>query len=327
MPAHERNKTIDLLRFIFSLLVVTIHADLFSDVSAPLYQCFTLGFVRMGVPFFFIASGYFLMDRVRRGKSSLPGIRRILRLWLLFILLDMAITGWYFYPDFPGPFEFLHKALFTGLSDAYWFLPALAVSQLILIPVFRRRKTPAAIAAGLVLYLFVMTHDSYSFLFEGTWIHQLSALHTKAFIWPQAGLAESIFFLSLGGLFRDKKDRIASAAENTGRLLAPAAGLLTALLVLEAYLTQSRGAYDGNCYLTLILLPAVLFLWALFRDPVRFDTGKPGAASLYIYLVHPIAVSLLRMTGAPSVLRTLAAVGLSLVISFCIVSRKNRTLS
>jgi serine/alanine racemase len=154
----KRNKTIDLLRFILSILVVPIHADLFIDVSRPLFRCFTLGLVRVGVPFFFIVSGYYLKDRLDRGKteSIRRSMLRYLRLWILFILLDLAATGWYFYPTFPNTFAFLHKALFTGLSDAYWFMPALVVSQLILIPVFRKGRIPAAMAAGLVLYLFAV---------------------------------------------------------------------------------------------------------------------------------------------------------------------------
>lgn len=315
----KRNRTVDFLKFILSLMIVPIHADLFIDVSRPLFLCFTLGLVRVGVPFFFIVSGYYLKERVDQRKSIKNSIIRYLKLWLLFILLDLVITGRFFYPNFPNTFAFLHKALFTGLSDAYWFMPVLIVSQLILVPVFRKDHIPTAISVGLVMYLFAMTHDSYSFLFEGTWLHRLSALHTSIFIFPQGGLVESIFFLSIGGWIHQNRERIVAAQKNALKRLIFGIVLFSLLLMLEAYLTQSRGAYDGNCYLSLIPLPTLLFILALVHDPINFDTREFGAVSLYIYLIHPIAVSVMRMIGVNSVYRTLGAIAAALVLGFAII--------
>lgn len=315
----ERNRTIDLTRFVFSILIVPIHADLFMDVCTPVFQGFTVGFVRMGVPFFFIVSGFFLAASVSEGKSIKKNIWKNLKMWLIFLALDIVLTGRFYYPAFSGPAAFLHKALFTGLSDAYWFMPVLVVTQLFLIPVFKKKKYVPAIEVGLILYLFSMTHDSYSFLFEGTFIHRLSGLHTDIFIFPQGGLVESVFFLSLGGFFYERKDMLTERFKNRTRLLFGVVIVLSALLVLEAYLTQNRGAYDGNCYLSLILLPSVLFLWALIGDPVKADTKRIGVVSLYVYLVHPIAVSLMRMVNVGSVIRTLAATVAAVAIGFLIV--------
>ena len=320
----KRNRTIDLLRFILSLLIVPIHADLFVDVSRPLFLCFSLGLVRVGVPFFFIVSGYYLRDRVERGKSIRGNMLRFLKRWILFILLDLAITGIYYYPTYPDSLAFIHKVLFTGLSDAYWFMPMLIISQLILIPVFRKGYISAALFIGLVMYLFAMTHDSYSFIFEGTWIYRLSGLHTDLFIFPQSGLVESIFFLSIGGWIHQNREKVFMKLKNANRQLVLGIVLFSVLLMLEAYLTQSSGAYDGNCYLSLIPLPTLLFLWALVFDPVAFDTRDLGAMSFYIYLIHPIAVSVMRMAGVNSVIRTLVPIAVSLTLSFVIVKAFSR---
>ena len=59
----NRNKTIDLLRFVFSLMIIAVHTDLFVDVSTPLYYVFSLGLARAGVPFFFIVSGFFYRQK------------------------------------------------------------------------------------------------------------------------------------------------------------------------------------------------------------------------------------------------------------------------
>ena len=77
----KRNRTVDFLKFILSLMIVPIHADLFIDVSRPLFLCFTLGLVRVGVPFFFIVSGYYLKERVDQRKSIKNSIIRYLKLF------------------------------------------------------------------------------------------------------------------------------------------------------------------------------------------------------------------------------------------------------
>ncbi len=320
----KRNRTIDLLRFILSILIVPIHADLFIDVSRPVFECFTLGLVRTGVPFFFITSGFFFRKRINDEGRRYCNYLKHMKLWLLFILLDLAVNGWYLYPNFPSTFAFFHKALFTGLSDAYWFMPTLVLTQIILEPVFRRNRFYPAIAIGLVMYLFAMTHDSYSFLFKGTWIYSLSALHTKIFIFPQGGLVESVLFLSIGGLINREKERITKALKGKGGLLVLLIAVCSVLLMLEAHFTQSHGAYDGNCYLTLIILPVLLFLWALIENPVTFPTRRLGKMSLYIYMVHPILVNVTRMMGAGSVVRTAVSVGVSIIIALLVTQFTDR---
>ena len=200
----------------------------------------------------------------------------------------------------------------------------LIISQLILIPVFRKGYISAALFIGLVMYLFAMTHDSYSFIFEGTWIYRLSGLHRDLFIFPQSGLVESIFFLSIGGWIHQNREKVFMKLKNANRQLVLGIVLFSVLLMLEAYLTQSSGAYDGNCYLSLIPLPTLLFLWALVFDPVAFDTRDLGAMSFYIYLIHPIAVSVMRMAGVNSVIRTLVPIAVSLTLSFVIVKAFSR---
>lgn len=310
----KRNRTIDLLRFVLSLLIIPIHADLFIDISKPVFQCFSLGFVRVGVPFFFIASGFFFREGIDRPKKYF----KYLKLWLIFILLDLALTGWYYYPKFPNALAFFHKAVFAGISDAYWFIPTLIITQIILEPVFKKGNFYPAIAIGLIMYLFSMTHDSYSFLFEGTWIYSLSELHTEFFIFPQCGLVESVFFLSIGGLISKEKERIAYLLKGKSRILVFSIFLFSLLLMGEAYFTNNHGSYDGNCYLSLIVLPVLLFVWALVEDPVTFPTRRLGEMSLYVYLVHPILVNIIRIMGAGSLVRTLGSAVLSVAISYLI---------
>ena len=93
----SRNKTIDFLRFIFSLMIIAVHTDLFVDVSEPLYYVFSLGLARASVPFFFIVSGFFFRQGQLQNKSRKPYFLKISKYWLIFIVLDLLIVGPFYY--------------------------------------------------------------------------------------------------------------------------------------------------------------------------------------------------------------------------------------
>jgi len=323
----ERNRTIDFFRFIFSIMVVAVHTDLFADISIPVFYVTTMGLMRAGVPFFFIVSGYFYRQGQINGKSRKPYLLKMTKYWLIFITLDLLIIGHFYYKEYTSLAQFLWKYISCGISGSYWYFTSLIVSLLILSPIFRKGHAKICIPIGLVLYVVAMAHDSYSFLFESTamqnaLIYKLSDLHTKIFFMPQAGLAESVLFLSLGAVIYENRAQIVEKARKHKNALTLTLVALTLILCLEAYHCMSQKAYDGNCYLTLLFLPAALFVWALACDPIQADTTRIGKMSLYIYLVHPILKSLIYLTPAGSVVRTVFALGISLVISLFLTREK-----
>ena len=320
----NRNRTIDFLKFIFSLMIIAVHTDLFVDVSTPLYYGFSLGLARAGVPFFFIASGYFFRQGQLNGKSRKSYFLKIARYWLIFIVLDLLIVGPFYYSDFNSTGAFIYKFFFCGISGSYWYFTSLLASLIILKVVFEKGYAKAAVWIGLVFYLFAMTHDSYSFLFENTKVYMLSEIHTTICeMMPQAGFGESILFLSMGALIAQNKEKIVSYARKNSAALKILLSVLTVLLIAESIITMSQKAFDGNCYLSLIFLPAVLFVFALSFDPIRIDTGRIGEMSLYIYLIHPILKSLMWLTEANSIVRTLVCVIVSVVLSYIITGKRN----
>ena len=315
----ERNRTIDFLRFVFSLMVIAVHTDFLIDISTPIYYMFTLGIARIAVPFFFIVSGYFFRQSQLNGKSRKQYLLKLVKYYFIFITVDLLAIGYFYYNEYTSIAQFIRKYLVCGISGSYWYFPSLIISMLILIPVFRKGYTRTAIFVGLVLYLVSMTHDSYSFLFENTLIYRITDLHTRFFFMPQAGLAESILFLSLGAIICENSKNIREISTRYHNVLEVLLVVLTLCLCLEAYITMSLKAFDGNCYLTLLFLPAVLFIWALTSDPVKMNTALIGKMSLFIYLVHPVFKSLVNLTQINSVIKTIFVTAITLPISFLLV--------
>ena len=57
-----RNNSIDLVKWMASLLVVSVHSDAFSDISPLLGHIINSIFGRMVVPFFACVTGYYLTE-------------------------------------------------------------------------------------------------------------------------------------------------------------------------------------------------------------------------------------------------------------------------
>lgn len=92
---------IDLMKFICAILVVTIHTSPFKNVSPLLDYGLTQYIARLAVPFFFVASGYFLFRKTDYDNFDvnvpLTYAKRIFRLYLLWNAI-------YFVPFFILPY-------------------------------------------------------------------------------------------------------------------------------------------------------------------------------------------------------------------------------
>jgi surface polysaccharide O-acyltransferase-like enzyme len=179
--AHKRIASIDTLRVVAILAVISIHTNPFQDINELTYWLIDQG-ARFAVPFFFVASGYFFF---RKSTTSEPGAKRLLRyqarLWLLFIAWNLiyllkpnfsAFTGetligayansvvatWHAMPD-----TMLDLTL-RGIYGHLWFLPALAIGLLIVgtLDLLGQRAWIAPVATS--LYLLGLMAGSYSAL-------------------------------------------------------------------------------------------------------------------------------------------------------------------
>ena len=317
-----RNRTIDLLRFVFSLMIIAVHTDLFVDVSTPLYYVFTLGIARIGVPFFFIVSGFFYRQGQLDIKSRKPYFLKIVKYWLIFIVLDLLIVGPFYYHEYNSVALFIYKFIFCGISGSYWYFTSLILSLLILDKLFKKGYAKYVVWIGLLFYLFAMTHDSYSFIFENTSIYALSEIHTNiCMMMPQAGFGDSILFLSIGSICFENKENVIKWVKNNQVAVKLMIIIFTILFMIEAYVTMSNKAFDGNCYIMLIFLSTSLFVYALALDPIKFNTVRIGKMSLYIYLIHPILKSLVNLTDANSIVRTLVCLIVSAILSYALTRK------
>lgn len=79
-----RNHSVDLVKCIAALLVVSVHADAFSEMSPVLENIINGAFGRMAVPFFACVTGYYLTKYTEQnGRAWLNNVKSLLKYYVL----------------------------------------------------------------------------------------------------------------------------------------------------------------------------------------------------------------------------------------------------
>ena len=313
MNTKHRNQTIDVLRLVFSLCIIGIHLNLFKDMNTGLFRIFTEGVFRIGVPFYFITSGYFYAVKLHDRETTDKYLLRLFRIYVIFEAVDLLAR---FLPGREKPPWFmLLRSFTTGQNQIYWYIISLILTCAVCRRAWKRGWAKYLIAAGGVLYLFAMTFVSYSWLFPKPFLADIVRIHKVVWAWPQAGFNESILFLSIGVWLR--QNNIRSKHAGIGVLV------FTAALLAESWFCQSKGAADANCCLSLIPVSVCVFLWAL-NHPDTIHIPHAGKMSLYVYMIHPYTNYLSYMMSNVSVVRYLISAGLSVICAFLIVMQRNK---
>ena len=273
----KRNPTIDLLKLVFSFGVIGIHAQLFKEINTPLWSILTMGLFRIGVPFFFVTSGYFYYQKIVNQQEIKPYILKLVKLFLMFEVMEVLIYTPFIIQG-GNVLNHIWSALSVGLGGAYWYITSTIITLLLVTPLWKKKKIIPTLLVGLIFHFIILTNDSYSSFFQGTWIQEIAKIHTSIWRWPQAGLGSSLFYLSLGAYLFEKEPKI---KQINFLLMGSMIGLM-----IEAYFLQMRGANDGNGYLFLFICAPLLFMYAKQR-PINLDFPLMGKMSLYVYMIHP----------------------------------------
>lgn len=126
--AKGRYSSIDIFRYICAILVIAIHTGPFAEMNPAAGFAAKEIIPRIAVPFFFMASGYFYIKKLRNGgkpfKQYMKRLVQIYAAWsLLYFLLAFAQWG---YTDLKGFFvKCLLSFFFYGSAYHFWFFPAL----------------------------------------------------------------------------------------------------------------------------------------------------------------------------------------------------------
>ena len=189
-------KGIDLLKFIFSLVVVWIHTGV-GDLG---------GITHIAVPFFYIVSGFFLFGKLfneplaSKEFAIITWLKRILRLYLIWTLIFLPFAFWGFYQEQTPLFKafaiYFRNIIFVGenyLSWPLWYLLGMLWSGII-IWLFYKIHSPFWCICMVAIILFF----GKQYFIQGT----IADYYYSVFKTTRNGLFVGFPFMTLGGLIR-----------------------------------------------------------------------------------------------------------------------------
>lgn len=270
-PARNCN-SIDLFKFICSILVFCVHIPLFDGDISPVMHYLNFGIqhylARIAVPFFFVSSGYFLFRKMTLDHLDYERIKsycfKILRLYATWNIL-----------------------LVFGGTTQLWYLSATVVAIILLSICFHLRFSFRRIGfIAATLYIIGLLGDSYygivSPLTAHRWIDLLFKAYTHVFHTTRNGLFMGFIFILMGASFAHKEN-LPKPKQSLIAFLCSMMLLFAEVFTLEHFDLP----VDHNMYLS--LLPAVYFLFSLvlqidLKDRPIFKRLR--TMGLWIYFTH-----------------------------------------
>jgi len=280
----ERFNVIDLAKFLFAIVVISIHAHPFQNY--PMLNNAYGVFTRLAVPFFFVSSAFFLFRKYQFGKGGYQFNKPFMLKFLkrTFVLYLVATIVYLFISPYPLTLDGLRRFSldFTvrGVYSHLWFLPALMFSVFVMTVMLNYVSLRVVFAISATFFAVGTLLCTYAHLFDGVpFIHQIIRLLNST-IGFQNGLFYGLVFVALGALLTQT-----SVIPLRRSLLLVV--LFLGLLVVEGAVATIAVKSDAR-YLFFSLLP---LSWALFslllqvkmRDRRIFGYLRKYSTNTYIF--------------------------------------------
>lgn len=289
---------LDVVKFVMAIFIITIHAHPLSDISYNWNYALTQGVARIGVPFFFVTSGFLLFRKMKLDCLDKARIKRylwhIFRLYLVWTAIYLPIIV------YTGIIKGKHGMLLgflatirnTIMSESYlqlWFLQALLVSAIIVVFLlhFKVGTKTIFLLTG-ALYCIALLGEAYYSVFDyffpaGTAMYTFWHYLAKLFVTPRNGICFGALYFFMGAYLSSAKTELPMKNIKWGMLI------FFILLMIEVM----EGSFIGltrhsDVYIFLVPLTYYVFLYAknmsLRDSPTWLYLRKQ---SMYIFYIHP----------------------------------------
>lgn len=293
--SDESTSAVDLFKLFFAICIMLIHTSFFSILSDFGRWLVTSIILRMGVPYFFISSGYFYWKKVLKSPTSIEWgtacakkyINRNIWPFLFFgtasLIINAALA--LHRNGLEGLVSTIHNAVFYPLG-AMWFVASCMVAVVLITGLNKQRQI--VLFMGCLGYMFALLCNTYYFLVEGTMIGRFVDLYLQYFVSARNGIFIGVFLFGIGTYLADKGEAI---CKKLGRSIYLLLGVTLCLQIVESILLYGNSMRDdASLYLTMPVLSALVFLVSLMWNmPYGNKTSLYlRRLSGYVYFIHPL---------------------------------------
>lgn len=284
---------IDYFRVIAAYLVITIHTSPLSSVNGTADFMLTRIIARVAVPFFFMASGFFLFPKTEaaelRPDKRMAFLKKTAILYAIAILTYLPlnmISGttkeWEHLPNL------LKDLFFDGTFYHLWYLPAAIIGATITWILLSKLKTGQAFAVSLFLYIIGLFGDSYYGIADK--IPVAKGFYSVLFQfsdYTRNGLFFAPVFFMLGALLARKSKRYQI------KLYLIGLSVSVVLMLAEGLILHGFGVQRHDS-MYIMLIPSMVFLFQILLSWKGGNLKSLRNLSLFIYLIHPAIIVVVR---------------------------------
>ena len=260
-------------------------------------------FVRLGVPYFFVASGYYLRKKYicsnqNQYKNVLLSYEKRLLYPFVFFLIIALRQSWTTYmlegATRNQMIKLLAQDAFCYQKGALWFVMSLLIAALISYPFMKMKNgVNICLAIGGFLFIFALICNNYYFVVENTPLQTVVDKYMSIFISARNGLFVGLLFLSLGMKCFDIRNS-SEKIRNNRKICLFAFILFFAVYVAEVAVLRYIGGKridDRSLYICQIFLVPALFLVSVLYPvniPVKLSILLRNLSTGMYYLHRPI---------------------------------------
>lgn len=284
---------IDYFRMVAAVLVVAIHTSPLLSFNETADFILTRVIARVGVPFFLMTSGFFLITRYRQdGESFRQFVKKTAQIYGAAIVLYLPVNLYngYFNEKNLLP-RLIQDLVFDGTMYHLWYLPASILGGAIAWYLIQKCSGPVAFVLAGLLYLVGLFGDSYYGAIKGiAGLRGFYDLLFQIFDHTRNGLFFAPIFFLLAGWMRDQRKRLSLGKSLAG--LAVSFGLMLA----EALTLHGLGLQRHDS-MYLFLVPCMYFLFSALLCVQGPRAEWLRTASLLVYLIHPMVIVAVRLAA------------------------------
>lgn len=287
---------IDIAKLFFAFCIVGLHTGVFYNFPIG-YYIHTMLF-RLGVPFFFFCSGYFISKKVitcsDRKEVFFSTIKKLLVVYLLWNLIYVPISLYRSNSFTPiALLSELYNVLLLRSHTIMWFVGSLILSLLLIFHI-KEKYLKQALFGAFVLYLVGLLFNTYRFIFLGTQFEALIIWLTSMFGSNSNAWFCGFLFTGLGYYIAlaDSPSIQKKSMQNVFNIDLLFCGI--ALLTLEVNVVHHHLDVVTNYeyYLGHVLIIPAMFL-LVKRIPISVPTAVIRKLSSYIYYSHMLVIVML----------------------------------
>lgn len=294
MSKAQSHGGLDRFRLIAALLIVAIHTSPLASYTPMGDFLLTRVIARVGVPFFLMISGYFLLPQFFSNKACdfkplIGFLKKLVTLYGIATLIYLPVSIYAGYYENGSVAVTVIKNLFIdGTFYHLWYFPCTAFGVVLVCILARKLSMNTVMIISFILYIIGLFGDSYyGALSAVPAIKNIYDIGFSVFSYTRNGLFYAPIFLSMGSLIALAKRPISQTKSVVGF------GFFMVLMLCEGTVLNNLSLQrHDSMYLT--LLPCSFFLFHLLLSIKGKSKKSLRTLSMWVYIIHPLFIVLVR---------------------------------